>query len=215
MFAHRVAFFGRLNSLSQVLLKLTSPGVPDIYQGTELWDLSLVDPDNRRPVDYDQRKVILRGLQERLAESGSRSELLQELIEDSVSGRIKLYLTHQALSFRRDHRELFGEGGYHPVVVCGEKRDHVCAFLRVRRGETALVVTPRFPVALTQGSERPPLGTDLWKDTRLELKEESTGCSFHNVLTGETVAMEKADGKRCLLVGKVLREFPVALLERR
>ena len=217
-FAERVAFFGRYNSLSQVLLKLTSPGVPDLYQGTELWDLSLVDPDNRRPVDYDQRRVLLRQLNEVFEESGSRarvSELVRELIAESASGRIKLHVIHRALSFRREHRALFGEGDYRPVVVRGEKREHACAFSRMRGGELALVVTPRLPVGLTQGSERPPLGRDLWKDTRLELEEESGRRSFQNVLTGETVAVEEVDGKLCLLVGEVLREFPVALLEGR
>jgi (1->4)-alpha-D-glucan 1-alpha-D-glucosylmutase len=215
--AQRVAFFGRYNSLSQVLLKLASPGVPDLYQGTELWDLSLVDPDNRRPVNYARSRALLDELKDGFGESGSRarvSEFVRELTRESGSGRIKLHVIHRALTFRREHPALLGEGDYRPVVVRGEKEEHACSFLRKRGAELVLVVVPRLPVGLTHGSERPPVGVDLWGDTRLDLDEENAGHSFRNVLTGETLSMKEGDGKPGLLVGEALREFPVALLER-
>src|SRR5262245_21822059 len=118
----RVAFFGRFNSLSQVLLKLTGPGVPDIYQGCELWDYSLVDPDNRRPVDYRRRREVLAGLQDRIAGAAGHEEperglagLASELVDGAEDGKIKAYVIYQGLNFRRAHTALFERGDYLPL----------------------------------------------------------------------------------------------------
>ncbi|HEY8477905.1 MAG TPA: malto-oligosyltrehalose synthase, partial [Chloroflexota bacterium] len=108
----RVAFFGRLNSLAQVTLKLTAPGVPDLYQGTELWDFSLVDPDNRRPVDFERRRLLLGQIRERVERDGDLTRLVRELLEHAHDGRIKLYVTHRLLRYRRDRRDLFSKGEY-------------------------------------------------------------------------------------------------------
>ena len=122
-----VAHFGAFNALSQTLLKLTSPGVPDIYQGSEIWDFSLVDPDNRRPVDYDLRAWWLGEL---VNPPGSRADLARALVDSKADGRIKLYLTHRALRFRRDHAELFRAGSYVPLEATGDAGEHIVAFAR-------------------------------------------------------------------------------------
>jgi (1->4)-alpha-D-glucan 1-alpha-D-glucosylmutase len=122
-FHGRIAYAGMLNSLSQTLLKMTAPGVPDFYQGTELWDLSLVDPDNRRPVDYAKRKRFLDELKR--GEQADRAGLLRDLLCHWQDGRVKQYLIYQTLNFRREHAELFQRGSYLPLVAAGKFRENV------------------------------------------------------------------------------------------
>src|SRR5262249_44205544 len=131
-FQKRVGFYARVSSLVQLLFKLTSPGVPDIYQGTELWDYSLVDPDNRRPVDYELRKKALEEMNEQLAKHGQNpGAVIAALLEASADGRIKLYLTTRTLQLRKQRRALFERGGYVPVTVRGSKSEAVCAYRRL------------------------------------------------------------------------------------
>jgi (1->4)-alpha-D-glucan 1-alpha-D-glucosylmutase len=210
-----VAYFGQLNSLAQILLKLTSPGVPDIYQGTEVWDLSLVDPDNRRPVDYQRRRSMLADLKNQVDRAGQDLlPMAQELLTTSQDGRIKLYLIYRTLNFRRGHQQLFLSGTYLPLDVTGAKKDHVCTFARILAEETILVVVPRLVVGLTGGLEQPPLGARIWKDTRLLLPSEMAGQIYQNLFTGETLSAEERDGKSGLVLATIFSHFPVALLER-
>jgi (1->4)-alpha-D-glucan 1-alpha-D-glucosylmutase len=210
----RLAFYGRINSLAQVLLKLTVPGIPDFYQGTELWDLSLVDPDNRRPVDYERRRAMLAELNRRLGQADDLSAPIRELLETAQDGRIKLYLIHKVLRFRRSHKDLFSRGSYLPLEVVGEAGEHVCAFARIRGSEAALVVIPRLVVRLTAGIEQWPLGAGIWRDTRLALPLQAAGESYHNPLTGETAYAELEGNGRVLRLSSILNSFPVALLVR-
>ena len=138
----RVAYYGQFNALSQLLLKLTAPGVPDIYQGNELWDFSLVDPDNRRPVDYQQRRRLLDELKRRVAQAGLAGRgdgagerpagdlraLAQELVEQCPDGRIKLFVTYRTLNLRREQAALFRDGAYRALTAGGAQADHVVAF---------------------------------------------------------------------------------------
>jgi maltooligosyltrehalose synthase len=124
-FQARMAPAGLRNALAQILLKCTSPGVPDIYQGTELWDDSLVDPDNRRPVDFSARSASLAELQQR--ERAGCLPLVQELLAQWWDGRLKLYVTSKALHFRRSHATLFQDGDYLPLLCRGARREHVIA----------------------------------------------------------------------------------------
>jgi (1->4)-alpha-D-glucan 1-alpha-D-glucosylmutase len=175
---------GRVNSLSQVLIKLTAPGVPDVYQGNEIWDMSLVDPDNRRPVDYGLRRKLLAELA-----GGLEAE---EILRRSDEGLPKLWVTRQALLFRRRRPELFGPGGdYRPIEAAGARADHVVAF---GRGEGSVTVATRLPIRL---------GGD-WGDTTIDLP----GGRWSNELTGDAV-----DGGP-IRVGDLLARFPVALLSR-
>jgi (1->4)-alpha-D-glucan 1-alpha-D-glucosylmutase len=213
-FAQRISFFGRFNSLSQTLLKVTSPGVPDVYQGSELWDLNLVDPDNRRPVDYAVRRKLLTDLKSKF-ESGQNNgtELLAELLRDDEPGAVKLFLIWRALNFRKRQPELFEQGNYAPVSALGEKREHVCAFMRTLSEKKIVVVVPRLVFGLTQGVELAPMGAEVWRDTVLVLPLALRGCVFRNVLTDKTVAGVERDGSLVLEVGEALKTFPVALLE--
>jgi (1->4)-alpha-D-glucan 1-alpha-D-glucosylmutase len=208
-FQERLASHGVLNALSQVLIKITAPGVPDIYQGTELWDLSLVDSDNRRPVDYRKRMALLEELRRR--ETANRSELLSEMVSDWKDGRIKLYLTDKALDFRRAHAEVFLRGDYFPVQAAGEKQDHVIAFCRRHEGSWVLTVAPRWTTQLTS-ARRAPFGEHAWRDTTLRLPEGSP-LVWQDVLTGMSVKARKSDdGGYVVKVGDILSWFPVALL---
>lgn len=214
-FQRRVAYFGRFNSLSQVLLKLTSPGVPDIYQGNELWNLSLVDPDNRGPVDYERRATFLADLKSQVGSAGGDPEALtRRLLDSADDGRIKLYLTYLALNLRRAHHEVFANGAYLPLEAVGEKREHVCAFARVLEDKAVVVVVPRLVARLTGGVERPPLGKETWQDTWLVLADEQPGSCFHNALTGESASVAERDGTPGLAMADLLSHFPVALLQR-
>jgi (1->4)-alpha-D-glucan 1-alpha-D-glucosylmutase len=208
----RVAFFGYFNSLAQVLLKLTSPGVPDLYQGCEMWDFSLVDPDNRRPVDYRRRREVLADLQERSAGAGEDlSPLAGDLVDGIEDGRIKAYVTYQTLNFRRAHPEVFADGAYLPLEATGARRDHVCAFARTAGEEVVLVVVPRLVVRLT-GGERPPLGSEVWGKTRLLLPPLRGSRTYQNIFTGEVLAPEGPPGAPGPLLANVFGRFPVALL---
>ncbi len=209
----RAAYFGQFNSLSQVLLKLTSPGVPELYQGTELWDFSLVDPDNRRPVDFKGRQKLLSDLRKR-AEDGDSETVARELLDAGQDGRIKLYLSYKTLNFRRAHASLFSVGDYAPLEARGEKREHMCAFLRTLREEATIVAAPRLLVGLTGGVERPPLGEEVWGDTRLALHHETVGRKYRDLFTGEMLSVERRSGSPCLPLAKVFAHFPVAILER-
>ena len=132
-FVPRIALFGVINSISQTLIKLTSPGVPDIYQGQELFDFSLVDPDNRRPVDFELRQRRLREMLERSREEQGISRLCAEMLQDWSDGRLKLWVTRCALHARREYRELFELGDYVPLKVAGSDERHVVAYARTHR----------------------------------------------------------------------------------
>lgn len=206
-FQRRVAFFGYLNSLSQTLLKLTSPGVPDTYRGTETLDFSLVDPDNRRPVDYDD----LFSRRERLPVRNRPDDevqltFLNELLETPRSA--KLFLTQTVLCFRRDRDVLFRRGSYTPLAATGEKARHVCAFAREHDGAAVVVVAPRLVAGLTAGETRMPLG-DVWGETQLVLPEALQHKALTDIFTGQTIG--RAANGQIPLAG-ILCYFPVAVL---
>ncbi len=211
----RVAFFGQWNALAQTFLKLTSPGVPDTYQGAELWDFSLVDPDNRRPVDYNRRRAILADLRARAdcPDCGSVA-LVHELLDTSDDGRIKLFVVARTLDFRRAHDALFTNGDYRPLDAHGAKADHVCAFVRTSGDDTAIIVAPRLVVGLTGGEAQPPLGEEIWGDTWLALPIEHAGRRYRNLFTGEELTATNRDGTLGLPLAALCAHFPVALLER-
>ena len=213
LFHRKIAFFGLFNSMAQVVLKMTAPGVPDFYQGTELWDYNLVDPDNRRPVDYETRRRFLRELQEQLPrEPEEMAGFLRGLLRNFQTGQIKLYLIWRILGFRRSHSRIFEQGGYTPMFAVGSKKDHVCAFER-RSGEGEVItVATRLVVGLTGGAERAVLEPDVWQDTRLPIAEGKPGARYRNILTRQILALPSdASG---LPMREVLELLPVAVLER-
>jgi (1->4)-alpha-D-glucan 1-alpha-D-glucosylmutase len=212
-FQRRVAFFGYFNSLAQVLLKFTCPGVPDLYQGTELWDFSLVDPDNRRPVDYRRRQELLNEFRRRSEEGGrGPTRLTTELLASLPDGRIKLFVIYQTLNFRRAHEAVFVHGDYLPLEAAGPRRDHICAFARSAGDEVVLVIVPRLVVRLAGGIERPPLGPEVWGETRLLLPPPLASRRYLNIFTQAVLKPDGAKVTSDWLLGSVLEEFPVAFL---
>ncbi|MDQ1240716.1 MAG: (1-_4)-alpha-D-glucan 1-alpha-D-glucosylmutase, partial [Thermodesulfobacteriota bacterium] len=202
-FTRRVAHFGMLNSLSQTLIKITSPGVPDFYQGTELWDLSLVDPDNRRPVDFKKRSLMLSSIREH--EDSDIGRLIQDLLCTREDGKVKLFLIYRALKARKTHREIFGEGAYVPLESAGRFRSNVITFARRQHRQWAIVIAPRLLSHLVQEGDF-PLGRQVWQDTQVILPDGAP-LDWRNVITSEVLSVGKA-----LPVGDVLHSFPVALL---
>jgi (1->4)-alpha-D-glucan 1-alpha-D-glucosylmutase len=209
-FVARIARIGMWNSLSQTVLKLTSPGVPDIYQGTELWDFSLVDPDNRRPVDYELRQRLLQELDRAGARRDADAALATETLEHASDGRIKLLVTARLLRWRRDAPELFTKGEYVPLEVVGQHSARVCAFVRRWHDQTAVVVAPRLIMGLLGSSESPPVGTDLWQDTSIRLAGDFPRTSLEDVFTGQPHSWTPSGE---LSVGAMLRQFPVSVLK--
>ena len=207
-FAHRVAFHGALNSLSQVLLKMTTPGLPDFYQGTELWDLSFVDPDNRRPVDFRKRRELLDEL--KYANSGNARTLVKNLLLGWHDGRVKFYLTYKVLKFRQSHRVLFQKGDYLPLWASGKMQERVCAFVRQREHEWVIVMVPRLTTTLSSHQSW-PIGREFWGDTVIVLPEGAPD-GWMNILTGEELAVGNTESKKTLRVSIGLCNFPVALL---
>jgi (1->4)-alpha-D-glucan 1-alpha-D-glucosylmutase len=205
-FMPAIAFFGAMNSLAQRLLMIASPGNPDIYQGTELWDFSLVDPDNRRPVDYALRQRLLTEL-DRVAEAGNLPELCAALLNSYQDGRIKMWTTMQALRLRRDRRDLFQLGRYRPMQAIGAKQQHVVAFAREHRNQVAIVAAPRLSYTLAGGAIRPPLA-GLWETTELPVPPH-TAEFLENIFSGEKI---RVSAQRTLLCSEVFAHFPVALL---
>ena len=208
-FAAQVARIGWLNSLGQLAIKLTAPGVPDFYQGTELWAFELVDPDNRRTVDYARRRALLDELKVRF-DCGAAEVTLRarELLDDMADGRVKLYLTWRGLTARRALAPLFERGDYVPLRTVGEHAERLCAFARVHEERAVVTVVPRLTARLAAGDGL-PLGEVVWGDTRVELPHRLLH-RYANLLTGEV-----ADGTGgSLAAGAILSSFPVAMLNR-
>ncbi len=211
--ARRSARFGLLGSLSQTLCKLTAPGVPDTYQGTELWDFSLVDPDNRRPVDYGLRGRLLRELR---GWSGLPPKEIatraRELLDTLPDGRAKLYVISRTLEWRRAHERLFSHGEYLPLRAAGPCAAHVCAFARRHGEEFCITVAPRLYRKLLQPGIDWPLGARVWSGTRVELPADLPAGMLVGLFDGARSSVRQFDGRRALAVEEVLESFPVALL---
>lgn len=203
-----ISHHGLINALAQALIKVTTPGVPDIYQGCELWQFNLVDPDNRRPVDFTQRRELLaqtRALTNAPPEQWP--ERLQPLLANLGDGRIKLYTLWQSLALRARWPEVFRDGDYIPLTVRGELAAHACAFARQHENRVLITLVPRLPARLLGNRSILPLGPEVWGDTVLELPRKLARIEWRNVLTGERHAAAKK-----LLLGQLLACFPVVLL---
>jgi (1->4)-alpha-D-glucan 1-alpha-D-glucosylmutase len=188
-FQEKVSHFGALSSLSQVVLKITSPGVPDIYRGTEIWDLSVADPDNRRPVDFASRKEMFEKLQHGVQ--------LNDLVENWSDGRLKMYVTWKLLKFRRDLSDLFQQGEYIPLHAGGARADHIVAFARRLHDKWCIVAVPRLYASLGEAG---------WGDTQIETPQDGPA-TWQHVLTGDAV-------RSPLRAAELFRHLPVATLLR-
>ena len=220
-FVRRVSVAGMINSLAQLVIKIASPGVADFYQGTELWDLSLVDPDNRRPVDFAHREGLLRDLQSWLAvdDAGgsgepvlSRAATVGSMLEEWPDGRIKLFVTAIGMRQRRAWPRLFLEGTYEPLSAEGPAAAHVVAFARRLEGHTLVAAVPRLTTQ-TSADRHVPLGSAAWGPTTLRLPASVRGHTFRDLITGERFHPSWAAAEDAALpLGRVFGSCPVTLL---
>jgi (1->4)-alpha-D-glucan 1-alpha-D-glucosylmutase len=218
-FARRVARAGMVNSLAQLLLKIASPGIPDFYQGTEVWQLDMADPDNRRPIDFDCRAVMLDALMPWIARAESddrepdeagvseREAFLRQLVANWPDGRLKMFLTACALRFRRRNAALFLHGEYEPLRTEGTDTDRLVAFARCQGSQAAIVAVPRLmsEKVLTSADADP---REMWDDTRVVLPAHLADRGFRNLFTGRS--LQPAEGH--LPARAIFRACPVAVL---
>jgi (1->4)-alpha-D-glucan 1-alpha-D-glucosylmutase len=222
-FQARVAELGMYNSLAQLLIKITAPGVPDFYQGTEFWDLNLVDPDNRRPVDYQHRRAVLTTLKSCQTPD---YQCAAELLEHRTDGRLKMFVTIRALAARSRWRTVYEEGEYVPVPVAGGRRDCLFAFARVASARSpatsgrAITITcvPRLIGSLISDAAAPPLGSGVWGDTRIELPQSLSdpgarpSLCLRDVFTGAAIQPQLTGDTLTIPAATLFDSFPITLL---
>jgi len=201
-FQKKISWFGFFNALSQVVLKAASPGIPDFYQGMELWNFSMVDPDNRRPVDFKVREAVLRKLENQEAGVGLTTRLLSRWKD----GRIKLFVTWKMLELRRKRQTLFRRGGYVPLVAEGKRAASICALARTEETRSVIVIVPRMLSEVVSVKEF-PLG-EVWGDARVAVPEGSARI-LRNIFTEERVEVRNGS----VQLREVFANFPVAVLE--
>ena len=203
-FQKKMALHGALNSLSQLLIKMTAPGVPDFYQGCELWNLNLVDPDNREPVDFSVPELFLNQF---LKATPHSAEILKDLCRHWSDGRIKLFLTYLTLQFRRENSLIFQHGRYIPIQAAGQHKLCLFSFCRYFHKNWLITVVPRMTTRLTR-SLKFPIGENIWGNTELILPK-TLPLHWKNIYTNEIISRNKNNK---LPMNSVFKKFPVALL---
>jgi (1->4)-alpha-D-glucan 1-alpha-D-glucosylmutase len=214
-FQERLARLGVVNSLAQLVLKIASPGVPDFYQGSEIWDLSLVDPDNRRPVDYSRRERMLGEIEPLLDDSTASADrwtAVADMLDRWCDGRIKLYVTVRGLRLRRHAAPLFLEGDYLPLEAEGERAEHVVALARRRGADWLIAAVPRLAHRLTAPDHVWPIGERVWGTSTLALPEALAERGLVDLFTGERLVPRKVDGGARVALADALCRLPVAML---
>ncbi|EJM62760.1 malto-oligosyltrehalose synthase, partial [Pseudomonas sp. GM49] len=194
--ARSIAVPGALNGLAQTLLRMTVPGVPDLYQGNDFWDFSLVDPDNRRPVDYTRRQQAMQ-----------QAVVPPDLLANWRDGRIKQALIARTLNLRAEHAELFRRGTYQALEVLGNEAHRVLGFVREREGKRAIVIVPIRCAELLENSAEPQIHASLWGDTRVKLPFTVPDEHLQGLFSGITVTKHRE-----LLISAALGDFPVNLI---
>jgi (1->4)-alpha-D-glucan 1-alpha-D-glucosylmutase len=202
-FQKMISFYGVFNSLSQTLIKITSPGFPDFYQGSELWNLNLVDPDNRRSVDFGKRIKYLQEIKAR--EMENRFNLINDLLTAREDGRVKMYLIYRALTVRKKYRTLFERGSYVPLETGGKYKNNIIAFAREHRPLWAVITVPRLLTSVVQEGQD-PLDRKVWDDTHIILPDDAPP------LWNEEITGAEVEGKQVIYAGDLLKQFPCALL---
>lgn len=211
-FQRRIARFGMFNSLSQTLIKYTVPGVPDTYQGCELWDFSLVDPDNRRAVDFGCRKTFLATLKTLVLQTTEKRVLgVRALCDTLEDGMAKLLVVRTTLGLRERWPEVFQQGQYLPLVTKGEHATHLFAYARIAGERIVITVAPRFFVQLLDDAEKLPIGKSVWGETVVEVPFYQHGNRYTCAFTGKVLEPFRCQSRWCFLIAQVLGEFPVGL----
>ena len=203
-----VSRYGIYNSLSQMTIKICAPGVPDFYQGSELWNFTLVDPDNRRPVDYGRRCRLLTALDEECARDG-RDEVAARVLR-ARDDRLKLFATAMLLRARCRERDIFTNGDYNPVDVQGSRRDHVFAFARTAGGRQLVVAVPRLIATIAPQADMAPIGERVWGDTHIVVPFSPGQGRLHNVITDRCVTVQPDTG--AIRAADAFDRFPIAVL---
>jgi (1->4)-alpha-D-glucan 1-alpha-D-glucosylmutase len=201
-FQIKIAFYGVYNSLAQTLIKITSPGIPDFYQGTELWDLFLVDPDNRQLVEYEVRRNYLNEI---VKNKSVETSYIQNLLSNPANGKIKMFITYKALQVRNQNLQVFNNGSIIPLEIKGKFKNHIMAFARKFEEDFVITMVPRFLTSIVKENEL-PIGSNIWADTCIDLSKFDAQ-SLKNNLTGEVFGKK---GK--ILIGEIFRNFPYALI---
>lgn len=212
-FQKKVSCYGMYKSLSQTLLKMTSPGIPDFYQGNEIWVYNLVDPDNRRPVDYDKRITLLAELKA-LEKKLYPLELAQRLMKDKDNGLIKLFIIYKILNYREKHSELFEKGEYVSLDIEGEYSDALCAFSRRSGKKRIIVIAPRYVTCFIDNPWAFSVKRDFEQTAFLVVSFGQTGEQYRNIFTGEVLTVVSHNDASALHLSKIFAEFPVAVLEK-
>lgn len=202
-FMQKVAYYGALYSLSQTLIKITAPGIPDIYQGTELWDFSYVDPDNRRPINYEERAKYLKEMDKKRMDEERR--LINDLLENYTDGRIKLYTICKSLMERKKQKPLFDEGAYLPLEITGSRSNHGISYARRHHKDWCIIIAPKMLTSIADNNTF-PLGEQVWQDNYISLPEDAP-FKWINVFTDEKISVS---GK--LYLHEAFAHFPVAFL---
>jgi (1->4)-alpha-D-glucan 1-alpha-D-glucosylmutase len=204
-----IGMAGMLNSLSQTVIKAGAPGVPDFYQGSELWDYNLVDPDNRRRVDFATRRTMLQEITR--AADRNRTKLVDDLLASPQDGRIKMYLTNRVLQFRRSNPELFATGAYVPLKTSGARARHVVAFARSTDRQSTIVVAGRLFMSLGVTSDSFPV-SEAWAGTTLALPSDLASEAYVDLFTGRAIDSHREKGNFLLAVDEVFARMPIAML---
>jgi (1->4)-alpha-D-glucan 1-alpha-D-glucosylmutase len=207
-FVKEISFHGMINSLSQTLIKMAAPGITDLYQGSELWELSFVDPDNRRPVNYSQRIKLLEELKRR--EENDRAALLKDLLVHWQDGKVKLYVIYKALRLRRKQKELFQHGSYTALRASGKRSQNICAFERRNDSAQVIVVVPRLTTRFINHQTLP--SAEIWQENDLILSADAPK-RWSNIFTGQELETTDFEQNKILPLARVFDNFPVALLE--
>jgi (1->4)-alpha-D-glucan 1-alpha-D-glucosylmutase len=209
-FQRKTAYFGMLNGLGQTLIKITAPGVPEIYQGCELWDLRLVDPDNRHAVDYAIRKKFLAEVEKRSCGHEGARQLRDELVSGWRDGRIKLYAIWKVLNFRRKHPQLFLEGDFTQLKVTGRRATNVFAYARRHGNDWLVAIVPRWlaHAKAPMNQREMPM---FWSNTKILLPDEFPK-RWTNLLSGDALLANDTGNRTGLRVAQLIGDFPVACL---
>jgi len=207
-FVQPISRRGLLNSLAQILIKLVAPGVPDIYQGCDLWQFNLVDPDNRRQIDFVHRYKLLAEVRSLVDAPPEQWPFrLQSMVLNMADGRIKLYTIWQSLSLRKRWPEVFRDGEYLPLTVCGEHAANVFAFARICGSRFIITLVPRLTTHLPEEQGTLPIGMKVWGDTVLKLTGGLVDLEWSNVFTGEIYMVNNK-----IELGRLLTHFPICLI---
>ncbi|MGD9819671.1 MAG: hypothetical protein AB7V04_13375 [Desulfomonilaceae bacterium] len=199
----KISYLGILNSLSQTLIKITAPGIPDFYQGSELWDLSLVDPDNRRLVNFHDRSKLLKEIRHVFEQD--HSKLISRLLSTAPTGAVKLFVMWRGLQLRSLNKELFGSGSYLPLEVRGSKAKNIISFARQDGKKTSVTIVPRLCAKLVE-PESLKFIDNIWGSTEVIVPKSCRNIRFSNAFTGATLVCQKS-----FPVSEALSSFPIGL----